>query len=365
MPLSLGLVGLPNAGKSTLFNALTNAGAAVAAYPFTTIDQNVGMAMVPDARLDRVAAIVQPERVIPTAIEFIDIAGLVEGASHGEGLGNQFLGHIRNVDAVAMVLRCFANPDVTHVYGDVDPVRDIAVLDTELCLADLTVVERRVEKLKPQARAGEKAIQSELRLLERVQAGLDAGTPARWQGLSPDDASQLGAISLVSDKPVLYVANVGEDTSPGDPAAVAVENYAREHGAVAVRVCAQVEMELAELDPDEAAEYRADLLGEHEGGLARVIAASYRLLDLVTFLTTTGGKECRAWTIRRGTKAPQAAGKVHTDMERGFIRAEVVAFPDLDAAGGFAALRERGLLRLEGKDYVVQDGDVIHFRFAT
>ncbi len=365
MSLSLGLVGLPNAGKSTLFNALTRAGAPVAPYPFTTIDQNVGMAVVPDARLDRIAQIVRPERVVPTAIEFIDIAGLVKGASHGEGLGNQFLGHIRNVDAVVMVLRCFANPDVPHVYGDVDPVRDVEVLDTELCLADLAVVERRLEKVKPQARAGDKAAQAELRVLERVQAGLNAGTPARWQDLSPDDVAHLAAIALVSDKPVLYVANVGEDTPRDDPAVMAVEEYARAHGAVAVRVCAQVEMELAELDPAEAAEYRADLLGEHEGGLERVVAASYRLLDLVTFFTATGEKVCRAWTVRRGTKAPQAAGKVHTDMERGFIRAEVVAFADLDAAGSFAALRERGLLRLEGRDYVVQDGDVIHFRFAT
>lgn len=364
MSLSLGLVGLPNAGKSTLFNALTRASAPVAAYPFTTIDPNMGMVTVPDARLDRIVQIVVPERVVPTAIEFIDIAGLVEGASHGEGLGNQFLGHIRNVDAVAMVVRCFANPDVSHVYGDVDPIRDIEVLDLELCLADLAVVERRLEKVKPQARAGDKEARTELATLEQVQAGLNAGTPVRRQNLSPDDANHLGAIALVSDKPVLYVANVGEDTPPDDPAVVAVAEYARAHGAQSVRVCAQVEMELAELDPAEAAEYRADLLGEHEGGLARVIAASYRLLDLVTFFTATGEKVCRAWTIRRGTKAPQAAGKVHTDMERGFIRAEVVAFPDLDAAGSFPALRERGLLRLEGREYVVQDGDVIHFRFA-
>lgn len=365
MSLSLGLVGLPNAGKSTLFNALTQAGATVASYPFTTIDPNLGMVTVPDERLARIVQIVQPKRVVPTAVEFIDIAGLVKGASHGEGLGNQFLGHIRNVDAVVMVVRCFAHSDVPHVYGDVDPVRDIEVLDLELCLADLAVVERRLEKVKPKARAGEKAARAELGALERVRAGLNEGTPVRRQKLSSDDVTQLGTISLVSDKPVLYVANVGEDTLLGDPAAVAVENHARECGSTAVRVCAQLEMELAELEPAEAAEYRADLLGEGEGGLERVIAASYRLLDLVTFFTTTGGRECRAWTIRRGTRTPQAAGKVHTDMERGFIRAEVVAFRDLDAAGSMAAVRERGLLRLEGRDYVVQDGDVIHFRFAT
>ena len=365
MPLSLGLVGLPNAGKSTLFNALTKAGAAVAAYPFTTVNPNVGMATVPDQRLDRIAQIVQPERVVPTSIEFIDIAGLVKGASKGEGLGNQFLGYIRNVDAVAMVLRCFANPDVPHVYGDMDPVRDIAVLDMELCLADLAAVERRLEKVKPQARAGDKVAQPELRVLERIEAGLNAGTPVRRLGLSPDDMAHLSAIALVSDAPALYVANVGENTRWDDPAVLAVETYAREHGAQAVRVCAQTEMELAEMDPAEAAEYRADLLGEHEGGLERVVTASYRLLDLVTFFTTTGGQECRAWTVRRGAKSPQAAGKVHTDMEHGFIRAEVVAFPDLDMAGSMAVLRERGLLRLEGKEYVVQDGDVIHFRFAT
>jgi len=365
MSLSLGLVGLPNAGKSTLFNALTRAGAPVASYPFTTIDPNVGMVVVPDKRLDRIAQIVQPERVVYTAIEFIDIAGLVKGASHGEGLGNQFLGHIRNVDAVVMVVRCFANPDVPHIYGRVDPVRDIEVLDTELCLADLAAVERRLEKVKPPARAGDREAQAELRVLERVQTDLNAGRPVRWQGLSPDETAHLAAVALVSAKPVLYVANVGEDTPRDDPAAMAVEEYARAHGAEAVRVCAQLEMELTELDAAEAAEYRADLLGEHEGGLERVIAASYRLLDLVTFFTATGEKVCRAWTIRRGTKAPQAAGQVHTDMERGFIRAEVVAFADLDAAGSFAALRERGLLRLEGRDYIVQDGDVIHFRFAT
>jgi hypothetical protein len=364
MSLSVGIVGLPNVGKSTLFNALTRAGAEVANYPFTTIDPNTGVVPVPDPRLERVAAIVRPEKTTPTSIEFVDIAGLVRGASKGEGLGNQFLGHIRTVDAIAMVVRCFTDSNVAHVDGAADPQRDIATVNIELGLADLATAERRMEKSLPTARAGDKHALAEVALLERLAHHLNQGRPARQFARHEDEAHILSDLHLLTDKPLLYVANVDESVSDSTAARVEmVKRQAASDGAAFISICAKVEDELAALSPQEAAEYRA-ALGAGESGLDTLIRAGYRLLDLITFFTATGEKEVRAWTVRHGTKAPQAAGKVHTDIEKGFIRAEVVAFTDLDHSGSFAAAREHGLVRLEGRDYVVQDGDVIHFRFS-
>jgi ribosome-binding ATPase len=362
--LSLGLVGLPNAGKSTLFNALTNAGAQVANYPFTTIEPNVGIVPVPDPRPAEVARLAGIGPVVPATVEFVDIAGLVRGSSEGEGLGNQFLGHIRNVDAVLMVVRCFADPDVVHMYGGVDPLRDVEILGTELLLADLATTDRQVEKIEKTARFGDKTLQGQLDALLRLRAHLDGGAPARTlDAASPEAAAARGA-NLLTAKPVLYAANVDEDDLAGtDPAPVAsLRAFAAAEGAGLVRVSAKLEAELAELGPEDATAYLA-ALGLAESGLVRLIGESYRLLDLVTFFTATGGKEVRAWTVARGTKAPEAAGRIHSDIERGFIRAEVVAYEQLVGDGSFAVARERGHLRLEGRDYAVQDGDVIHFRF--
>ncbi len=364
MSLQIGIVGLPNVGKSTLFNALTEGHATVASYPFTTIDQNVGVAVVEDERLDGVASLVNPERVVPTTIEFVDIAGLVRGASRGEGLGNQFLGHIRNVDAVAMVVRCFHNPDIAHVTAGLDPLADVETIDLELILADLATVERRLEKTRSAAKARPKEYAAELALLERLRAHLDDGHSARTFSASDKEREVLQPLNLLTAKPRLYVANVGEDDLPeGGALAAAVAERAAAEGAPLVVICAQLEADLSEWPPDEAAAYRQEL-GLGESGLQRVVRAGYALLDLITFFTATGGKEVRAWTLVRGTPAVEAAGKIHTDMQRGFIRAEVIAYPDLMAAGSFAAAREQGRLRLEGRDYVVQDGDVIHFRFS-
>jgi len=364
MSLSVGIVGLPNVGKSTLFNALTRAGALVANYPFTTIDPNTGVVHVPDARLERVAAIVHPEKTTPTTVEFVDIAGLVRGASKGEGLGNQFLSHIRTVDAVAMVVRCFTDGNVVHVDGAADPQRDIATVNIELGLADLATLERRMEKLTPMARSGDKHAHAELTALERLSQHLDSGKPARRFARHEDEGAALHDLHLLTDKPVLYVANVDETLTDKTSAMVeAIERQAASDGAEFMTICAKIEDDLAALSPAEAADYRA-ALGVSEPGLAMLIRTGYRLLKLVTFFTATGEKEVRAWTIQRGTKAPQAAGKVHTDMEKGFIRAEVVSFADLDHSGSFVAAREHGLVRLEGRDYVVQDGDVVHFRFS-
>lgn len=366
MSLQMGIVGLPNVGKSTLFNALTAAGAAVANYPFCTIDPNVGVVEVPDERLARLAEMVHPKRIVPATMEFLDIAGLVRGASRGEGLGNQFLGHIRNVNAVGMVVRCFSDSNVTHVEGGVDPRRDIETITTELCLADLASVEKRAERSRKSAKAGDRKFLLEADALDALAAHLNEGRPARTFPISDDLAPVVAEIHLLTLKPVLYIANLDEADMAAlhtrKPAALTiVEEFAAAEGAQAVAVSAKIEADLAELEPDEAALYMQEL-GLTEGGLPRMIRASYALLDLITFLTA-GEPEVRAWTINRGTRAPQAAGTIHSDIERGFIRAEVTAYPDLIEAGSFAAARERGLTRLEGKEYVMQDGDVVYFRF--
>ncbi len=364
MSLQIGIVGLPNVGKSTVFNALTAAGAAVASYPFTTIEPNVGVVPVPDRRLDSLARLIQPEKVVPATVEFVDIAGLVRGAHQGEGLGNQFLGHIRNVDAIAIVVRCFQDPDIPYVTAELDPRQDIEVLHLELMLADLAMVERRLEKVMPMVRSKPKEYGAEGELLTRVRDALRAGTPVRALHLTEAEHEMLHDVALLTDKPVLYVANVSESDLPGGgPLADVVREMGKAAGAPVLVLCAQCEADLAEWPPEEAAAYRAEL-GLSESSLIRLIHAGYALLDLVTFFTTTGGKVVRAWTVRRGTPVRTAAGKIHTDMERGFIRAEVLGYDELMRLGSFAAAREHGVVRVEGKDYEVRDGDIIHIRFS-
>jgi GTP-binding protein YchF len=366
MALRCGIVGLPNVGKSTLFNALTAASVPAENYPFCTIEPNAGIVAVPDARLAALDAIVHAARVVPATVELVDIAGLVRGASKGEGLGNQFLAHIRETNAVALVLRCFEDPDVTHVEGSVDPVRDAATIETELALADLDTVERRLERTRRMAKAPGKegdAARAAVALYEALLARLGEGRPARELAVGDEAAEAFRDLHLLTAKPVLYVANVDEAGLRESPAAEAVERLAAERGAQSVRLCAKLEAELAELGPEDEAAFLAEL-GLAEPGLDRLARAAYALLDLVTYFTA-GPKEVRAWTIRRGTLAPQAAGEIHTDFERTFIRAEVIPFDDYVACGGEVGAREKGKMRVEGKEYVVQDGDVVHFRVGA
>ena len=361
MGLSVGIVGLPNAGKSTLFNALTRAGAAVGNYPFTTIEPNTGVVPVPDVRLEQLAAIFNPPRVIPTTVTFTDIAGLVRGASRGEGLGNQFLGHIRETDAIALVVRCFDDGDVTHVEGSVDPVRDIDLLELELQLADLESVGKRLDKTERTSRLQKDKAEEELEVLRRVREHLDAGQPVRTLGLSPEQRTAFRDLFLLTAKPILVVANVDENDPTGAAVLRAVEERAERSGGEAVAVSARIESELSELDAGDQRDFLTSL-GLAEPGLNRLARSAYHLLELLTFFTA-GEKEVRAWTVRRGETAIDAAAEIHTDFAKGFIRAEVVAAADLIAAGSNAAVREQGRLRLEGRDYLVQDGDVMHFRF--
>ena len=363
MGLQIGIVGLPNVGKSTLFNAVTLARVPVAKYPFTTTDRHVGVATVPDHRLADIATLVRPERIVPATVEFVDIAGLVRGAHQGEGLGNQFLGYIRNMDALAMVVRCFRDADVPHVHGQLDPESDIQVVELELILADLASVERRLEKARAQARSRPRDHPAELACLERVREHLEGGEGVRTLELSEEEAGYVRHLNLLTAKPLLYVANVGEEDLPhGRDLCARVALLAKHQGAEMVVLCAALEMVLAEWPEEEATAYRAEV-GIQGSGLDILMQAGYRLLNLITLFTTTGGHEVRAWSLGQGSSALQAAAEIHTDMARGFIRAEVINYSELMAVGSLSAAREQGVLRVAGREYLVQDGDIIHIRF--
>ena len=361
MGFKCGIVGLPNVGKSTLFNSLTSAEIAAENYPFCTIDPNVGVVEVPDPRLAELAAIAQPQKIVPTTLEFVDIAGLVAGASRGEGLGNQFLAHIRETDAIAHVVRCFDDDDVVHVAGRLDPLSDIETINTELSLADLESVERAIERTAKRLKAGEKDARARMAVLERLQACLNEGHRARNVSLSEEERRLVSDVHLITTKPVMYVANVSEQGFRDNPQLDAVRRKAASEQAEVVAVCAGIEAEIARLDKSDRLDFLNEL-GLQESGLDRVIRAGYALLELLTFFTV-GKREVRAWTIRAGATAAQAAGRIHTDFERGFIRAEVTTYEDFVALGGEQAAKEAGKLRLEGKNYIVREGDIMHFRF--
>ncbi|WP_263367036.1 redox-regulated ATPase YchF [Edaphobacter bradus] len=363
MPLNCGIVGLPNVGKSTIFNALTSAKAQAANYPFCTIDPNTGIVTVPDERLSKISALIVPKSLVPTTMEFIDIAGLVEGASKGEGLGNQFLGHIRATDAICHVVRCFDDPEVVHVAGAINPLHDIDIINTELLLADLETVEKRSQRVEKLARNTQDAkIKTEASAVAKLKATLEAGKPARAADLTDDERTASRELFLITAKPQLYVANVDEaGLANGNAYTEAVEKRAAEENSQVVRICGALEAEIAQLDPPERTEF-LESVGLHEPGLDRLIHSAYRLLDLITYFTA-GVQEVRAWTIRRGTKAPGAAGVIHSDFERGFIKADCYACEDLFKYGSEQAVKEKGLLRSEGKDYTVKDGDILFFKF--